>query len=1079
MLLKMRQTVLQVCFALFSILITFSAIAQQRRVTGRVLGADGKPVAGASVVVNGTTTGTQTDAAGNFVISVPGGKDAVTISSVGFETLNVAVPGTNRIAATLRTTTSNLNEIVVTGYSAQRKKDITGAVAVVNVNNMKQQPAGTGEEALQGQASGVNVITSGQPGAASDIRIRGINSFGNNQPLVIIDGTPGNLHDINVNDIESVQVLKDASASIYGVRGSNGVIVVTTKKGKTGRSRVTYDGYYGFTQPGKGYDMANPQEEADAVWQQLRNSGYTPDDTTGKWGSKQFGTGVNPVVPEYIFPTGFTPDLNNPRDLDSVNPARYNINSYQITKANKAGTNWYKEIMKQRPMTSHNVSVSGGAEKSSYLFSLGYINQQGTMLNTYLKRYSVRANTLFNIKDRIRAGENAYIYYKDNPRVENQSEGNPLTTAFRESSMIPIYDIMGNYAGTKAGDLGNARNPYADVARRANNRGNEWSFSGNVFAEVDLLRHLTARTQFGGTVRNGYYYNFNYTGYENAEGNNGANSFTEGADYDSRWTWTNTATYTNTFGIHSVRGLIGYEANSFKTRYLSGTRSNYFSTDPTFWALNTGSPSGQTNAGRPDQGSINSMFAQVNYNYGDRYLINGTLRRDGASVFFTGYRYGWFPSVSAAWRISGESFMKGVTFLNDLKLRYSWGKLGSYANVSGANAYTLYALSAGRSFYDLAGTSTQPEAGIYNSQIGNPSTSWEGDIISNAGLDATLFHNKIDLSIEWYKKKVSGLLFEQQGSNIVLGGGNRPLINIGNMQNTGIDANVTYHGGSAKGLKYDVTATFTSYNNKIVSIPGSGYFETGGSRHGNLVRNQVGQAVGAFYGYEVLGLFQSDDDVSKSPTQSGAAPGRFKFRDISGADGKPDGKIDANDRTFFGNPNPDFNYGLNISLSYKNFDFSTFLFGSYGNDVLNYTKLFTDFPQLFKGGIRREAAVNAWRPDNLTSKIPKLEFTGGFSTTETNNSYYMEDGSYLRNKQMQLGYTVPASGLTRLGIDRLRIYVQAANLFTITKYSGLDPELQSVNPNAGPNDPAQVTFGIDYGNYPHQRSFIVGVNLGF
>src|SRR5215210_3717531 len=567
--LKIKRTALQFCLALFSILITFAANAQQRRVTGRVLGADRNPVAGASITVNGTTTGTQTDAAGSFTLSVPGGKNALTISSVGFETQNVTIPASNRIAATLRAATSNLNEIVVTGYSAQRKKDITGAVAVVNVNNMKQQPAGTGEEALQGQASGVNVITSGQPGAASDIRIRGITSFGNNQPLVIIDGTPGNLHDINVNDIESVQVLKDASASIYGVRGSNGVIIVTTKKGKTGRSKVTYDGYYGFTQAGKGFDMANPTEEANAVWQQLKNSGYTPDDTTGKWGSKQFGTGVNPAVPEYIFPTGFTPDPNNPRDLDSVNPARYDINTYQITKANKAGTNWYKEIMKQRPMTSHNVSVIGGAEKSSYLFSLGYINQQGTMLNTYLKRYSVRANTLFNIKDRIRVGENAYIYYKDNPTVSNQQEGNPLTTAFRESSMIPVYDIMGNFAGTKAGDLGNARNPYADVARRANNRGNEWSFSGNVFAEADLLRHLTARTQFGGTVRNGYYYNFNYTGYENAEGNMGANSFTEGADYNSSYTWTNTLIYTSTFGNHSVRALIGSEANSFRGRYMS------------------------------------------------------------------------------------------------------------------------------------------------------------------------------------------------------------------------------------------------------------------------------------------------------------------------------------------------------------------------------------------------------------------------------------------------------------------------------------------------------------------------------
>lgn len=1072
--LKLKRAALQLCFTVFCFFITFVTIAQQKKVTGSILGADGKPVAGASVTVNGTTTGTQTDAAGNFTLNVQGGKNALTISSVGFETQNVPIPGSNNIAATLRTTTSNLNEIVVTGYSAQRKKDITGAVAVVNVNNMKQQPAGTGEEALQGQASGVTIITSGQPGAASDIRIRGITSFGNNQPLVIIDGTPGNLHDINVNEVESVQVLKDASASIYGVRGSNGVIIVTTKKGKTGRAKVTYDAYYGFTEPGKGFDMANPTEEANAIWQQLRNSGLTPQDTAGKWGSKQFGHGENPVIPEYIFPTGFTPDPNNPRDLDSVSPARYDINNYQITKANKTGTNWYKEIMSRAPTTSHTVSISGGAEKNSYLFSVGYINQQGTLLNTYLKRYSVRVNTNFNIKDRIRVGENAYIYNRENPQAGNQGEGSPITTAFRESSIVPIYDIMGNYAGTKAGDLGNARNPYADVARTVNNKRNTWTISGNVYAEVDLLRHFTVRTQMGGNITNGYGYNFNYVGYENAEGNNGSNSFSERSDYTSAWTWTNTATYSNTFGKHTVRALIGTEANSYRSRDISATRSNYFSLNPNFWALNTGSPTGQTNSGAPNTGSLYSQFGQVSYNFADKYLVNGTLRRDGSSVFAKGYQYGWFPSASAAWRISGEDFMKGVSFINDLKLRYSWGKLGSYANVSGSNAYYLYAQRAGRSFYDWAGTSTQPAAGFYNSQIGNLATSWERDIISNVGLDATLFHNKIDLTVEWYKKKVSGLLFQQQGSNIVLGGGDRPLVNIGNMQNTGIDANVTYHGGSVKGLRYDLTATITSYNNKIVSIPGSGYFETGGSRHGNLVRNQVGQAVGAFYGYQVVGLFQSDDDVAKSPTQNGAAAGRFKFEDVN-----KDGKIDASDRTFFGNPNPDFTYGFNISFSYKSFDFSTFVFGSYGNDVLNYTKYFTDFPQLFKGGIRREAAVNAWRPDNPGSNIPKLEFVSGFSNTETNNSYYLESGSYLRDKQMQIGYTLSPSSLTRFGIDRLRVYVQAANLFTITKYSGLDPELQSINPNAGPNDPAQVTFGIDYGNYPHQRSFIVGVNLGF
>lgn len=1042
------------------IFLSSQIFAQQKTITGTVTNSkDNTPVGLATVSVKGTKVAVSTGANGQFSINVPAGKSTLVISSVGYGSEEVSISGRSSVDVSLKESTSSLNEVVVTGYTSQKKKDITGAVSVVNVASLKQVPAGTGEEALQGRASGVTIITSGQPGAASDIRIRGITSFGNNSPLVIVDGVRGTLHDINVADVESMQVLKDASAAIYGVAGSNGVIIITTKKGKSGKAKISYDGSYGVTTRGPGYDMANTQEEANAIWLQQKNSGVVNPS------SKQYGSGANPVIPDYITPYGAFE--GNP----NADPSKYDINSNQITKANKIGTNWYNEITRNAPTQNHNVSVSSGSDKSSYFFSMGYLDQQGIAKFQYQKRYSVRANTQFTIKDKIRVGENAYIFYKSNPQFGNQSEGSPFTTAFREDAIIPVYDIMGNYAGTKSQDLGNARNVYADIARTKDNRNNQWDITGNVFAEVDILKHITVRTSFGGVMDNQYGYNFNYVGYENAEGNTGANSYGENAQYNTQWTYTNTAVYSNTFGDHNVKLLLGTEAVNYHGREMSAGRSSYFSENPNYWTLNTGAPGGQSNSGSAYQYAIWSQFARLEYGYKGKYLVNASVRRDATSLFTDSVRLGYFPAVSVAWRISEESFLKNVTFINDLKLRYSWGKLGSYSNVQSTNAFNLYGTRAGRSFYDIAGTSNSPTGGFFRSNIGNPNSSWEGDIISNIGIDATILKNKIDFTIDYYKKKVSGLLFGAQGTQydmIFTGDASLPKVNIGDMQNTGIDANVTYHGSVSKDFKFDIAGSITTYKNRIVSLPGLPYFPGPQIRNVVVTRNQEGHGVGAFYGYQVVGLFQSADDVAKSPTQTDASPGLFKYKDING-----DGKIDDNDRTFLGDPNPQFTYGLNISCSYKNFDFSTFFFGSKGNDIFNQTKYFTDFPDFFKGGIRREVAVNSWTPTNTNTTIPKLRTTGGFSSDAVTNSYFISKGSYLRNRQMQIGYSLPASLLSRYGIDRLRIYIQSANMFTVTKYKGTDPELQSSDISQG------IGFGIDQGNYPHTPSYLVGINLNF
>ncbi len=1072
----MRQKFRIISVKLTALLFGFflcTALFAQTSVSGTITSAkDNSPVSFATVTVKGTNVATNSDADGRFTINVPSGSNTLVITSVGYTDQEVPITG-NNLNISLNESVSNLNEIVVTGYTTQRKKDITGSVAVVDVANMQQIPTGSPAQALQGQASGVTVLSSGVPGGSVRVAVRGITSIGNSDPLVLVDGTPGSLSNLNINDIESIQVLKDAgAAAIYGVRGSNGVVIVTTKKGKAGKVKVAYDGYYGVQVPIKNgknpFNIANTTETANAIYQSYINSGV-PFDT------KQYGSGSAPVIPDYITPTaGMEGDPN-------TDPSTYALYSNQITRANKQGTDWFDEIFDAAPMQSHNVSLSKAADKSNFYVSLNYFDQQGTLMETYLKRYSARINTSFDVSDHIRIGENAYIYYRQSPGFNNQNEGNPISMAYRESPIIPVFDIMGNYAGTLSQGLGNAQNPYANQARTANNKSHSYNISGNVFAEVDFLKNFTARTTFGGNTDNYYYNFFSYTAYENAENNNNANAFQEGMGYSNSWTWTNTLTYDNHFGDHGLKVLIGSEANHYYGRGIWGRRGGYFITDPSnlgvdpnLWTLDFGPPSGQTtgNDFGPDQSSLFSLFGRLDYNYREKYLITATLRRDGASVFHPDYRFGYFPSFTAGWRISQESFMKNVEWINDLKLRGGWGKLGSLSNIPAYNQFSLYNQSAANSYYDITGANTSSVLGIYNSQIGLPQTTWEEDIVTNIGLDATLFKNRIDLSVEWYKKAISGLLMRKL-ADPTQQGPSQPFVNQGNIQNTGIDASVTYHGKSGRDLRFDATLTFTSYNNKVVSLPqGRKYIDfnsAGSTRIGSFTRMQPGQPLGAFFGYEVLGLFQSDEEVSKSATQEGAAPGHLKFRDVNN-----DGVINTDDRTFFGNPNPDFTAGINLSLTYKNFDFSTFLYASVGNDNINYVKYWIDFPALFDGAISKDAVYNSWTPDRPGATVPRLERTSNFSTNTQFSSYYLEDGSFLKMRSLIIGYTFPSQGLKRAGIESLRVYVQGANLFTLTKYTGLDPELINSDVNNNTN------FGIDFGNYPaNQKNFNIGVNLTF
>jgi TonB-linked SusC/RagA family outer membrane protein len=468
------------------------------------------------------------------------------------------------------------------------------------------------------------------------------------------------------------------------------------------------------------------------------------------------------------------------------------------------------------------------------------------------------------------------------------------------------------------------------------------------------------------------------------------------------------------------------------------------------------------NSGYAYDVSLYSLFSRFDYSYDDRYLVSGTVRRDGSSQFGADKRYGIFPSFSLGWRLSQEGFMKDIRQINDLKLRGSWGKLGSQNNIGPNNAFTLFNSNFQTSYYDINGTSNNPVQGFYSSSNGNPNTGWEEDIITNIGVDATVF-NKVDLSVEWYKKSINGLLFTQPVL-LTAGGAEAPVVNIGDIQNKGWDVAANYSGGNSNRLQYNIGVNVTSYKNMVINIPGE-YFDVANSGLGNLVRNQVGRPVGSFFGYEVERLFVDQRDVDVAATQEDAAPGRFKYRDVNG-----DGAITPEDRTFFGNPNPDFTYGINMGASYKGFDFSALFYGSQGNEVLNHIRYYTDFFGSFIGGKSKDLFYNSWTPQRTNAKTPIAELSNTFSTSGVANSYYMENGSFFKCRSMILGYTINPKDLERLGMTRLRVYVQAANLFTITKYTGLDPELSG----------SSSSFGIDYGNYPNnQKSLLVGLNLSF
>lgn len=1045
------------------------AIAQQKTVTGKVTDANNQSIAGATVTVKGTTTATQTNPDGSFSLNVPAGATLV-VSFVGFENQEIAVGDKNTITVGLKNNASSLNEVVVTGYSSQRKKDIIGAVTVVDMENVRSIPAANLGAQLQGQAAGVTVSSTGAPGSPAVVRIRGFQSSGNNNPLYVIDGVPTEDPSVlNPQDVESMQVLKDATATaIYGTRAANGVIIVTTKQGRTGRTNVSYESFVGVQQVTKGMypDMLNNQE----YMEYLRRTGATKHVV---FGNAPF------AVPDYIIVSpGFKGGVSasDPRAAENL----YSLNPlYQILKTTPEGTNWFDAISRNGVIQSHQLSANGGTDKMNYSVGLNYFNQQGTFKNTGYDRYTLRTNTTFKPKTWLRFGENLQVSWENRLGGEQRGEGGAWSQAYRMVPYIPVYDIRGGYGGNGVGESGNGTNPIANLERSQDDKNQNIRLFGNVFAELQPIKAVTLRTSMGIDAGDNFGRFISRRTYERAE-NQGTTQLTEQASRYLNWTFTNTATFSKVFGgVHDVKVLAGTEAIRRKFRQIRafGQRFDFDNTD--FINLNrSGNLAGDRNVFTDADNivTISSIFGRVDYAFDGKYLFNATVRRDGASVFGPANRFGIFPSVGFGWRLSEENFMKNISWISDLKLRGGWGTVGSISNANALNAISTFSSTPGSTNYDIDGVNTTSATGYRPGNIGNPNSKWETTESKNIGLDLSILNGKWNFTLDAYQNDTRDLLVRRQRNSLDIIA-NQPLDNVGTMRNRGFEFQISNRGNFSRDLGYDWSLNFTHYKNKMTKFNNEGTpFFQGLDRFSNALITRNGLPISSFYGYQIIGFYNNQNDVDKGAKLAGqpAKIGTWMYKDVNG-----DGNINGDDVTVLGNPHPDFTLGGNFSLNYKNFDFNMFLFWNYGNEIYNYTKWYTDM-RGFVGGVSKRVLYDSWTPTNQTASLPILQpgldgfnVPGGFVTSQS-NSYYVENGSYLRAKTLQLGYTLPRSLTQRLGLQNVRAYIQGQNLFTITEYNGADPDLSLIN-----NNGTDLYIGVDRSGFPNPKQFLFGLNVSF
>jgi len=1017
----------------------------QETISGTVVDATGEPIIGATVMEKGTSNGTVTDFDGNFKLKVPAGK-MLLVSYIGYDAQDIAAA--NGMKVTLKESSTTLNEVVVTGYTTQRKADLTGAVSVVSVSELAKQNENNPMKALQGRVPGMNISADGNLAGAATVRIRGEGTLNSGvDPLYIIDGVPttSGMHELNGNDIESIQVLKDAaSASIYGSRAANGVIIITTKKGKDGKVKVNFDSSIAASFYTHKIETMNAQEWGRAFWQANVNDGKDPN--------------ANSLGYRFDWTTD---GAGNP----VLNGMKMNMFLDNGATVRSGDTDWFDQVTRTGIVQQYNLSVSNGSEKGNSFFSIGYYDNKGTIKDSKFSRLSARANSDYKLfGGKVTIGENFSI----NRTKGTDAPGNILANALQFNPNFPIYAENGQFAQA-LGAYSERENPLSILYNNKDNEYTLWRMFGDAHLSVTPIKNLTLRTTLGIDYSQKKQRFFTYPIA------NGKMTRTETAaeskqEHWMRWMWNAIATYNLEIGRHRGDAMIGMEVNRENYEWNSAKRFEMAILNTDYMWPSAGSGR-QLAEGSGNGYSLVSFFGKLNYTYADKYMASFTLRRDGSSRFGSNNQYGTFPSVSAGWRVSQEDFMNRThSWLDDLKLRYSWGMTGNQA-IDNTARYTLYkaVTSTGLwesgdsgSSYDIAGKNggNLLNNGYVRTQRGNEDIKWETTIQHNLGVDFAVLRNEVYGSFDWFYKKTKDILLFMEGIGS-MGEGSGQFVNAGEMKNTGWELSLGYRHKLKNGFSWDINGNISRYTNEITKLPETVIAK--GKFGGNSRLSVIGHAKDAVVGYVADGIFKSQEEVDNHAYQEGAGVGRIRWKDING-----DGKITEDDQDWIYSPTPDFTWGLNIYLQYKNWDFTMFWQGVQGVDANYYqvrrVKTQTDLwasshedcnvPYLNKG-VR---VLDAWTPQNPDSDIPAL------TTEDKNNegrvsSYYVENGSYAKLRTVQLGYNVPKSFTDKLMLDRLRLYISAQNLLTIKsgKFTGADPE----NPGFNYPIPLNITFGLN------------------
>jgi TonB-linked SusC/RagA family outer membrane protein len=1037
----------------------FSVFAQDIQIKGVVVsGGDNLPLPGVNVVVKGTSIGTITDLDGQFSFAVPA-KSMLSITYIGYKPLEVAADGSKLMNITLQEDTETLDEVVVVGYGVQKKSVVTAAISRVTAEDLNNTTPSRIEDALKGKVSGVQITqSSGQPGADSKVRIRGVGTVNNSEPLYIVDGMPvdGGINYLNPTDIQSVEILKDAaSAAIYGARAANGVILVTTKSGVSGKTNITYDFTYGLQNPWKKRSVLNATEYMTLMNEVAVNDGNAPK-----------------YLPE------------------------------QIASAGK-GTDWQDETFNyDAPVQSHQVSVNGGSEKIVYFLSLGYFDQEGIVGGNYGKsnynRWSLRTNSTYNVfetKDRsflnkMRVGVNISYARAKSSGIETNSEyGSILGSALAFDPTVPVYatnpesvlasypnavkDKNGKVYSIPAGGFQEIANPVGMLNAPTSSTLNEDKFVASFWGELDLYEGLKFKSSYGADLA--FWGNDGYTfPYFLATQGKNITQSSVFSNMHRGFTWQveNTLTYTKTFDDkHNLTVLLGQSAKEYTLRELYGDDYDLLETNPDKANINsaiadrdeervaggTGGFSNQTLA---------SYFGRIDYNFDERYMIQATVRRDGSSNFGPNHKWAVFPSVSLGWNVTNEAFMDSrPDWFSNLKLRASWGKNGNER--IGQFRYTSL-MDGGQNYYFGSGDNAKMQYGSSPSKIANPNVKWEESEQLDLGFESRFFNNSLTFGFDYFKKKTNGMLMDQPIPAYV--GKGAPIANAGDMQNWGLEFESTYK-LKINDFSFNVGANASYLNNKLIKLGNASgeaiYADAGASGVGSYVKGRNGEVYPYFYGYKTGGILQNQQQADEYNSKYGekAQPGDVIFLDIAGEKSNtPDGKITDADKTKIGKGMPDWTFGLSLGADWKGFDLNLFFQGTAGNDVFDFSQ---------RGDIqamnRPSWMLDRWIGEGTSNKIPRMTAVNP-NRNWRSSDLYIKDGSYVRLKTIQLGYSLPSSLLEKASLQRLRLFVTAENLFTFTSYDGFDPEIAAGD---------YFNIGVDKGIYPQSRTISVGANLTF